>query len=756
MTHCTVDSLMWRSVWIDGIATLTIATSRIVMKNAAPTTARTSHLFLWFSVIAPGAPSVSKVPASRENHSGSGPLDCLDDLGVALRPARLDDRPHAAGERLLRPVREGEEGIGGEHRAFEVVVELLRLLEGDPHRIHAALLPGADPDRLQVLRDHDRVRPDVLADAPREQQVSPLPLAQRSGDDVHRVALVAVPVPVLHEQAAGHALVVELFGRERAPLAVGENPRVRLRLPGGEGVRLVVGSEEHVDELFGKARGEPGADRAVHRADHSEGRERIGCEGALVRLVDRRGDGDTACIRVLNDHADRQRELAQQHQRAGEIVQVVEGEVAAVELLDVAEQRPARVDFTVIRGALMRILAVREVLHLLERERERLGQPLTLGEPARDRGFVGGGARERGRGESVPGLGGERSVLPELVEHSGVLLSARDRRDVGEVLCRCAQHRRPADVDHLDGVLHARSVTVDDRAERIEVDADEVEGLDLLLVERLEVVGAVAAGEDPAVNSRMQRLHAAAEQLGRLGHVFDVRDLQALLLEEPGRAAAGDELETELVQPARELVEPRLVIDRDQRAHVSPGPGPWTCPRRSESLDSSELLDMSDSLGPDPWTCPRRSESLGSSELLDISELVDMSVSPGPGPWTCPRRSESLDSSELLDISELVDMSTDLVPLSSRTTCGRSRCSTACSRCTSVSRGSSGTASCTMTGPLSSRSSTRWTVTPVASTPAASASSIACAPGNFGSSDGCTLTMRSGKRVRNGAVSRCM
>ena len=34
---------MWRSRWIDGIATLTIATSRIVMKNAAPTTARTTH-----------------------------------------------------------------------------------------------------------------------------------------------------------------------------------------------------------------------------------------------------------------------------------------------------------------------------------------------------------------------------------------------------------------------------------------------------------------------------------------------------------------------------------------------------------------------------------------------------------------------------------------------------------------------------------------------------------------------------------------
>ncbi len=42
----------------------------------------------------------------------------------------------------------------------------------------------------------------------------------------------------------------------------------------------------------------------------------------------------------------------------------------------------------------------------------------------------------------------------------------------------------------------------DDRVERIEVDADDVEGLDLLLGERGEIVGAIAAGEDAAVDAR--------------------------------------------------------------------------------------------------------------------------------------------------------------------------------------------------------------------------------------------------------------
>ncbi len=55
-------------------------------------------------------------------------------------------------------------------------------------------------------------------------------------------------------------------------------------------------------------------------------------------------------------------------------------------------------------------------------------------------------------------------------------------------------------------------------------------------------------------------------------------------------------------------------------------------------------------------------------------------------------------------------------------------------------------------GPPSTSSSAKWTVTPVKRTPQASASSIACIPGNAGSSDGCRLMTRSGKRLRNAPV----
>ena len=82
-------------------------------------------------------------------------------------------------ERDRRAVGEREERVAREHRAGRVVAELAGLLERDPHRVDAAHLAGADADRLQALREHDRVRAHVLADAPGEQQVAPLLLASR-------------------------------------------------------------------------------------------------------------------------------------------------------------------------------------------------------------------------------------------------------------------------------------------------------------------------------------------------------------------------------------------------------------------------------------------------------------------------------------------------------------------------------------------------------------------------------------------------
>ena len=209
-----------------------------------------------------------------------------------------------------------------------------------------------------------------------------------------------------------------------------------------------------------------------------------------------RADGDAARVRVLDDDAGRQRELARERAGGREVVEVVEGELLPVQLLDAREEMAADAALGVVGGALVRVLAVREVEHLVERDDERVGELLARVEPVRDRRFVCGRVREGLRREATPSLEGELAARSQLLEHSVVLLGPADRRAVGEVLGGAAQHRRAADVDRLDGLLLRDSVPRGDLLERIEVDADEVERLDPVLLERGDVLRLVAPGED--------------------------------------------------------------------------------------------------------------------------------------------------------------------------------------------------------------------------------------------------------------------
>src|SRR5438477_124384 len=64
----------------------------------------------------------------------------------------------------------------------------------------------------------------------------------------------------------------------------------------------------------------------------------------------------------------------------------------------------------------------------------------------------------------------------------------------------------------------------------------------------------------------VERLDAAAEQLRHLRDLFDSRHRDVHLLQVGARPAAGDDLDTQLDQALGELVQARLVVDRDQCA----------------------------------------------------------------------------------------------------------------------------------------------------------------------------------------------
>src|SRR5437660_4631424 len=115
----------------------------------------------------------------------------------------------------------------------------------------------------------------------------------------------------------------------------------------------------------------------------------------LPRLVYSPVDRDAARIRVLDDHRRGQSELAEHAARALEVDEVVVRQLLASELLDLREQVAPRADLAVVRGGLVWVLAVREVRHLAERERELVGEPLGVPEPVGDRRLVHGRRLER-------------------------------------------------------------------------------------------------------------------------------------------------------------------------------------------------------------------------------------------------------------------------------------------------------------------------------------------------------------------------
>ncbi len=106
----------------------------------------------------------------------------------------------------------------------------------------------------------------------------------------------------------------------------------------------------------------------------------------------------------------------------------------------------------------------------------------------------------------------------------------------------------------------------DGLAEGVEVDDDEVDRGDPLLGELFQVGGALAVGQDAAVDRRVERLHPPAEDLGRAGDGGDRQDRDPLGFERRLGAAGGEDLDAELGEAADELDEPSLVVDRDESA----------------------------------------------------------------------------------------------------------------------------------------------------------------------------------------------
>ncbi len=155
-----------------------------------------------------------------------------------------------------------------------------------------------------------------------------------------------------------------------------------------------------------------------------------------------------------------------------------------------------------------------------------------------------------------------------LLEDPGIVRRIDDDHDVAEVLPRRAQQRRAPDVDLLDELVKRRLRVLRGLRERIQVHDHQIDQLHALRLDRRQVIGTMAPGEDPAVDFRVQRLDPAVHHLGKPGDVGHVGHRQAGIGQDLGRAAGRHELDAAGAQPSGEVDEAGLVRDAQNCAHI--------------------------------------------------------------------------------------------------------------------------------------------------------------------------------------------
>ena len=214
-----------------------------------------------------------------------------------------------------------------------------------------------------------------------------LPLLVRGlalGHHLAAVALEPVQVPLLGEQPAHHPAQVEAADLVDAGGVHVHHAQVlllrqHLRAPRPSKPGAITASTKCSVSLARRGRVDP----LVEGDDPAEGRGRVAGPGPLVGLERALAQPGAAGVGVLDDHAGRLVDLGGQAPGGVEVEDVVERELLALQLAGRGHRVERRAEVAVEGRALVRVLAVAQVLHLLEgrgsagRGRSRRSRPGT-------------------------------------------------------------------------------------------------------------------------------------------------------------------------------------------------------------------------------------------------------------------------------------------------------------------------------------------------------------------------------------------
>ena len=460
------------------------------------------------------------------------------------------------------------------------LAEVLGALAGKQRGVNAVGLTRAHANAGLALGDQDGVGLDTLADLPGKLELGHLGIGGLAvGGEREGRGVLGHVVDLLHQHAAidGAQLhlgaVVHATGSQHAQVGALGHALERL---GG-----VTRRDDDLDELLvlvGKVLNQLKGNLAVAGDDAAKGALGIAGKGAVVGSRDILGNGGTAGVLMLEDHAGRLVELADQVPSGVGVQIVVVAERLALDLLGAHERELrargvlAALGKAVDRGLLLRILAIAQVVDLLERNLE-LGRGVRHiaclgGKPTRDSRVVGsGGLVDLHLQTTTGGKRGATAGLVHLGQDSVVVGRIGDDGNARSVLGGRAQHGGTADVDVLDGVRKGDLGVGDGLLELVQVDDDQVDQLNAVLSRLLHVLLGIAAGQQRAVNLGVQGLNAAVHHLGIARELLDGGYGNARILDSTSRTARRDDLDAKVIdQRPCEIDDARLIGNRDQRA----------------------------------------------------------------------------------------------------------------------------------------------------------------------------------------------
>ena len=266
---------------------------------------------------------------------------------------------------------------------------------------------------------------------------------------------------------------------------------------------------------------------------------------------------------MFESHAERLIELPHDRKGCVGILYVIVGHLLAIELPGIGQRIGHPFAAAVELGLLVRILAVAERLNQIELQEQLLVEPRFFTHVRSDHRIVLGGMGICLGRELQPQSGSRIAVSPNLRKDRVIIRRVAHYGHVLVVLGRTAQHRRSADVDILDRLVHRHPFAGDRLTEGIEIHAHHVDELDAVLPQRFQVVRIVAASQQAAVHLGMERLDTSVADLREPRHIADVDHLHAAFSQQFHRTAGGDHLPAELSKSARELHHAGLIAHTD-------------------------------------------------------------------------------------------------------------------------------------------------------------------------------------------------